>query len=49
MGQYHKIVNLDKKQFISGHAFGDGIKLMEFGGSAGGTMTAKQRTSRKTA
>lgn len=38
MGQYHKIVNLDKKQFIDGHAFGDGIKLMEFGSSGGGTM-----------
>lgn len=38
MGQYHIIVNQDKGQFIYGHAFGDGIKLLEFGN--GKTMTA---------
>jgi len=31
MGQYYKIVNLDKKQFLSPHACGNGAKLMEFG------------------
>jgi hypothetical protein len=38
MGQYYKIVNLDKKQFLHPHAFGDGLKLMEFGSSGQGTM-----------
>lgn len=40
MGQYYKIVNLDKKQYLYPITFGDGLKLMEFGSSAGGTMTA---------
>lgn len=40
MGQYHYVVNLDKKQFLHPHRFGDGLKLMEFGQSGGGTMTA---------
>jgi hypothetical protein len=40
MGQYYKVVNLDKKEFIYPHAFGDGLKLMEFGCSSCGTMTA---------
>ncbi len=39
MGQYHLIANYDKKQFIKAHAFGEGIKLMEFG-RGGDTMTA---------
>lgn len=30
MGQYHKIVNLDKKQVLNPHRFGVGIKLLEF-------------------
>ena len=38
MGQYYKIVNLDKKQFLHPHKFGDGLKLLEFGGSGEGTM-----------
>jgi hypothetical protein len=38
MGQYHKIVNLDKKQFLHPHTFGDGLKLMEFGQSSSGTL-----------
>ena len=33
MGQYFKIVNLDKKQFLNPHAFGNGLKLCEFGAS----------------
>jgi len=39
MGQYFKVANLDKKQVINPHAFGDGLKLMEFGCSRHGTMT----------
>lgn len=31
MGQYHIIVNLDKKQYLHPHRFGDGLKLLEFG------------------
>ena len=34
MGQYYKIVNIKKKQYISPHTFGDGSKLMEFSMSA---------------
>jgi hypothetical protein len=40
MGQYYKIVNLDKKQYIRPRAFDDGAKLLEFGMSGGGTMCA---------
>ena len=39
MGQYYRIVNLDKKEYISPHLFGDGAKLMEFGCSSNGMMT----------
>ena len=38
MGQYYKIVNLDKKQFLHPHRFDDGLKLMEFGQSGSGTL-----------
>lgn len=40
MGQYYTIINLDKKEFLHPHKFGDGLKLLEFGMSAQGTMTA---------
>ena len=40
MGQYHYICNIDKKQYLNPHAFGDGLKLMEFGLSGSGTMSA---------
>lgn len=40
MGQYYLIVNLDKQQFVHPHAFGDGMKLMEFGLSGCGAMSA---------
>lgn len=40
MGQYYVIVNLDKKQFLHPHKCGDGLKLLEFGCSANGTLTA---------
>jgi hypothetical protein len=39
MGQYYKIVNIKKKQYISPHIFGDGSKLMEFSMSANGVLT----------
>lgn len=39
MGQYFEIANLDKKERISPHRFGDGAKLLEFGASGSGTMT----------
>lgn len=29
MGQYHKLFNLDKKEFVHGHRIGTGLKLME--------------------
>ena len=38
MGQYYKIVNIKKKQYITPHVFGDGAKLMEFGMSANGVL-----------
>lgn len=40
MGQYYKICNLDAKAYLNGHDFGDGIKLMEFGMSGNGTISA---------
>jgi hypothetical protein len=38
MGQYHYICNLDKKEYLHPHDFGDGLKLMEFGCSGEGTL-----------
>jgi hypothetical protein len=38
MGQYYRIVNIKKKQYITPHTFGDGAKLMEFGMSASGVL-----------
>ncbi len=38
MGQYYKIVNIKKKQYISPYKFGDGSKLMEFSMSANGVL-----------
>ena len=40
MGQYYKVVNLTKKQYLHPHAFGDGLKLLEFGSGGCGTMCA---------
>lgn len=40
MGQYYIVVNLDKKQYLHPHKFGDGLKLREFGQSGFGTMYA---------
>lgn len=39
MGQYYYVINLDKKQYLHPHRFGDGLKLMEFACSGEGTMT----------
>lgn len=30
MGQYYYIVNIDKKQYLHPHRFGDGLKAVEF-------------------
>lgn len=38
MGQYYYVVNVDKRQYLHPHKFGDGLKLLEFGSSGGGTM-----------
>ena len=40
MGQYHKVVNLDKRQYLNPHTLGDGLKLMEQVGSSYGTGSA---------
>lgn len=40
MGQYYKVVNITKKEFLKPRVFGDGAKLLEFGSSGSGTMTA---------
>lgn len=39
MGQYAVYVNLDKRQYISPHRFGDGAKFLE-GSANGGVLTA---------
>lgn len=38
MGQYYKIANLNKKEYLHPHHCGDGLKLLEFGSSGDGTM-----------
>ena len=38
MGQYFLTVNLDKREFLHPHKFGDGLKLLEFGLSGMGTL-----------
>ena len=40
MGQYYRVCNLDKRQVLDPHAFGDGLKLLEFGCSSLGALTA---------
>ena len=39
MGQYHIVINEDKKEYIEAHRFGEGIKLMEFTTGGCGTLT----------
>jgi len=40
MGQYYRVVNLDKREFLETWDFGDGAKLLEFGCSGSGIMCA---------
>ena len=40
MGQYHKVYNLDKKEFINGHNIKNGLKLLEQIGHEKSTSTA---------
>jgi hypothetical protein len=40
MGQYHKAVNLDKKEYIHGHDIDCGLKLLEQVGFRGSTADA---------
>jgi len=40
MGQYYRVINTTKKEFLEPDTFGDGSKLGEFGMSSYGTMTA---------
>lgn len=40
MGQYHKVYNVDKKQYIHGHRIKNGLRLMEQVGWIGSTSTA---------
>ena len=47
MGQYFIIVNLDKKEYLHPHKFNDGLKLLEFGCSSCGTLTALTLLLRK--
>lgn len=39
MGQYFKIVNVKKKQYLNPYMFGDGLKLMEFTCSRFGVLS----------
>lgn len=39
MGQYYFVCNLDKREYLHPHKFGDGLKLLEFGSSSNGTMS----------
>lgn len=38
MGQYYRIVNPKKRQYLHAHKFGDCLGLLEFGSSGSGTM-----------
>ena len=40
MGQYYKIVNIEKQQYLDTYTFNEGAKLLEFGCSSEGTLTA---------
>jgi len=40
MGQYHKLYNLDKKEYVHAHRIGNGLKLMEQCGHEKSTATA---------
>jgi hypothetical protein len=38
MGQYHILVNLDKREFVSPHGLGLGLKQLEHNGAFDGTL-----------
>ena len=38
MGQYFKVINKTKKEFINPHTFGNGLKLWEIVASGKGVM-----------
>jgi hypothetical protein len=40
MGQYYKIVNKTKKEYLDPHTFGNGVKLMEFVSDGRGVLQA---------
>lgn len=40
MGQYHKLYNLDRKEYVHAHRIGNGLKLMEQAGHKKSTSTA---------
>lgn len=40
MGQYHKMYNLDKREYVHGHRLDNGLKLMEQCGWDKSTATA---------
>lgn len=41
MGQYHQLVNLDKREFVNPHVLGDGLKVAEqLGSGRGGVASA---------
>lgn len=40
MGQYHKIINLSRRESLTPWALGSGRKLMEFGQDSAGPMAA---------
>ena len=40
MGQYHKVYNVDKKQYINPHEINNGLKLLEQVGHEHSTSTA---------
>jgi hypothetical protein len=40
MGQYYLIVNVDKREYLDPHKFGEGAKLMEFGHSQSSILLA---------
>lgn len=39
MGQYFIVVNKTRREYLHPHAFGDGLKFLEFGLSSSGTLT----------
>ena len=40
MGQYHKLYNIDKREYVHGHRIDNGLKLLEQVGHVKSTSTA---------